>query len=115
MIGTSVPRFARSIKRAKDFLASCLLNKIDHGPSANPLAFSRAIGARARAIPSAREETAMDLFAEQALWPNIIMLFREGFSVLKEVGCSNDALCHEIRISKESAEIFDCAAEDGFT
>ena len=42
------------------------------------LALSRAIGAtKAGAIASsAREETAMDLFAEQALWPNIIMLFR---------------------------------------
>ncbi|KIJ32045.1 hypothetical protein M422DRAFT_133898, partial [Sphaerobolus stellatus SS14] len=39
------------------------------------LALSRAIGAtKAGAIASsAREETAMDLFAEQALWPNIIM------------------------------------------
>ena len=42
------------------------------------LALSRAIGAtKAGAISSSvREETAMDLFAEQALWPNIIMLFR---------------------------------------
>ena len=42
------------------------------------LALSRAICAtKAGAIASsAREETAMDLFAEQALWPNIIMLFR---------------------------------------
>ena len=42
------------------------------------LALSRVIGAtKAGAIASsAREETAMDLFAEQALWPNIIVLFR---------------------------------------
>lgn len=42
------------------------------------LALSRGIGAtKAGAIASsAREETAMDLFAEQALWPNIIMIFR---------------------------------------
>lgn len=42
------------------------------------LALSRGIGAtRAGAIASSvYEETAMDLFAEQALWPNIIMLFR---------------------------------------
>ena len=42
------------------------------------LALSRAIGAtKAGAIASsAREETAMDLFAEQALWPNIILLFK---------------------------------------
>lgn len=80
------------------------------------LAISRAIGAtRAGAIASsAKEETAMDLFAEQALWPNIIMLFREAFSVLKEVGCSDEALCYEMWMSKEPAEIFERAAEDGF-
>ena len=41
------------------------------------LALARAIGAtKTGAIASSvREETAMDLFAEQALWPNIIKLF----------------------------------------
>ncbi|KAF8521503.1 IlvN-domain-containing protein [Gautieria morchelliformis] len=80
------------------------------------LALSRVIGAtKAGAIASsAKEETAMDLFAEQALWPNIIMLFREAFSVLKEVGCSDEALCYEMWMSKEPAEIFERAAEDGF-
>ena len=49
---------------------------------------------------------------EQALWPNIIMLFRyflrypvhqsgltgfrEAFNVLKEAGCSDEALCYEL-------------------
>lgn len=80
------------------------------------LAISRAIGAtRAGAIESSvREETAMDLFAEQALWPQIIMTFqyvqirkvtgrywlnaecRQAFSVLKEAGCSDEALCYEM-------------------
>ncbi|GBE77988.1 Ketol-acid reductoisomerase, mitochondrial [Sparassis crispa] len=80
------------------------------------VALSRAIGAtKAGAIASsAYEETAMDLFAEQALWPNIITLFREGFSVLKEAGCSDEALCYEMWMSKEPAEIFERAAEDGF-
>ncbi|KAF9568425.1 IlvN-domain-containing protein [Agrocybe pediades] len=80
------------------------------------LALSRGIGAtKAGAIASsAREETAMDLLAEQALWPNIIMLFREAFSVLKEAGCSDEALCYEMWMSKEPAEIFERAAEDGF-
>ena len=42
------------------------------------LAISRAIGAtKAGAIESSvREETSMDLFAEQGLWPNIIVLFQ---------------------------------------
>lgn len=80
------------------------------------LALSRAIGAtKAGAIASSvYEETAMDLFAEQGLWPNIIMLFREAFSVLKEAGCSDEALCYEMWMSKEPAEIFERAAEDGF-
>ncbi|KAI0778249.1 IlvN-domain-containing protein [Trametes elegans] len=80
------------------------------------LALSRAIGAtKAGAIASsAREETTMDLFAEQALWPNIIMLFREAFKVLQEAGCSDEALCYEMWMSKEPAEIFERAAEDGF-
>lgn len=62
------------------------------------LALALAIGAtKAGAIASsAKEETAMDLFAEQALWPNIIMLFQQAFSVLKEAGCSDEALCYEM-------------------
>ncbi|KIY50464.1 IlvN-domain-containing protein [Fistulina hepatica ATCC 64428] len=80
------------------------------------LAVSKGIGAtKAGAISSsAREETAMDLFAEQALWPNIILLFKEAFEVLKEAGCSDEALCYEMWMSKEPAEIFERAAEDGF-
>jgi len=80
------------------------------------LAISRLIGAtKAGAIESSvREETAMDLFAEQALWPQIIMSFQQAFSVLKEAGCSDEALCYEMWMSKEPAEIFERAAEDGF-
>ncbi|KAI5121258.1 hypothetical protein M0805_002303 [Coniferiporia weirii] len=80
------------------------------------LAIARAIGAtKAGAIESSvREETAMDLFAEQALWPNIIMLFQQAFSVLKDAGCSDEALCYEMWMSKEPAEIFERAAEEGF-
>lgn len=80
------------------------------------LALSRAIGAtKAGAIASSvREETAMDLLAEQALWPTIIKVFHEAFGVLKEAGCSDEALCYEMWMSKEPAEIFERAAEDGF-
>jgi len=80
------------------------------------LAISYAIGAtKAGAIESSvREETAMDLFAEQALWPNIIVLFQQAFGVLKDAGCSDEALCYEMWMSKEPAEIFERAAEEGF-
>ncbi|KII93747.1 hypothetical protein PLICRDRAFT_403513 [Plicaturopsis crispa FD-325 SS-3] len=114
MIGSSV----RSLyEKGKGF--PCFVSVEQDGTGAGhalTLALARAIGAtKAGAIASsAREETAMDLFAEQALWPNIIMLFREAFSVLKEAGCSDEALCYEMWMSKEPAEIFERAAEEGF-
>jgi len=132
MIGSSV----RSLYQ-KDKGFPCFVSAEQDGTGkALPiaLALSLAIGAtRAGAIASSvREETAMDLFAEQAspfqslvwtpfihvtsqaLWPNIIMCFREAFSVLKEAGCSDEALCYEMWMSKEPAEIFERAADDGF-
>lgn len=45
---------------------------------------------------------------------DIVALSREAFSVLKEAGCSDEALCYEMWMSKEPAEIFERAAEDGF-
>jgi len=114
MIGSSV----RSLyQKGKGF--PCFVSVEQDGTKAGlsiALALARAIGAtKAGAIASsAREETAMDLFAEQALWPNIIMLFREAFSVLKAAGCSDEALCYEMWMSKEPAEIFERAAEEGF-
>ncbi|KIP03955.1 hypothetical protein PHLGIDRAFT_110211 [Phlebiopsis gigantea 11061_1 CR5-6] len=114
MIGSSV----RSLyQKGKGF--PCFVSAEQDGSGnalATALALSRAIGAtKAGAIASsAREETAMDLFAEQALWPNIIVLFREAFSILQEAGCSDEALCYEMWMSKEPAEIFERAAEEGF-
>jgi len=114
MIGSSV----RSLyQKGKGF--PCFVSVEQDGSGSGlsiALALSRAIGAtKAGAIASsAYEETAMDLLAEQGLWPNIIMLFRETFSVLKEAGCSDEALCYEMYMSKEPAEIFERAAEDGF-
>lgn len=96
MIGSSV----RSLyQKGKGF--PCFVSVEQDGTGSGlpiALALSRGIGAtKAGAIASsAKEETAMDLFAEQALWPNIIMLFREAFSVLKEAGCSDEALCYEM-------------------
>ena len=70
------------------------------------LALARAIGAtKTGAIASSvREETAMDLFAEQALWPNIIKLFTEAYSVLKEAGCSDEALVYEMYVRLHSLQ-----------
>ncbi len=63
---------------------------------------------------SVREETLMDLFAEQAVWPQIIAVFREAYSVLRGRGCSDEALCHELWMSGEAAEVFLRMAEVGF-
>ncbi|KAK7468861.1 hypothetical protein VKT23_003361 [Stygiomarasmius scandens] len=114
MIGSSV----RSLYEAKKGFP-CFVSVEQEGTGnalSIALAISRAIGAtKTGAIASsAREETVTDLFAEQALWPQIIMLFREAFSVLKEAGCSDEALCYEMWMSKEPAEIFERAAEEGF-
>jgi ketol-acid reductoisomerase len=67
------------------------------------LALSRGIGATKGGVieSSAREETLMDLFAEQALWPQVIACFREAYSLLKGLGCSDEALVHEMWLSKE--------------
>lgn len=80
------------------------------------LALCRGIGATKGGVieSSCKEETLMDLFAEQALWPAIIATFREGYSTLKALGCSDEALVHEMWLSKEPAEVFEKCADDGF-
>ncbi|KAI9675462.1 MAG: hypothetical protein M1822_008940 [Bathelium mastoideum] len=80
------------------------------------LALCRGIGATKGGVieSSVREETLMDLFAEQALWPAVIACFNEAYTLLKGLGCSDEALVHEMWLSKEPAEIFEKAADDGF-
>jgi ketol-acid reductoisomerase len=80
------------------------------------LALCRGIGATKGGVieSSAKEETLMDLFAEQAIWPSVIATFREAYSVLKGLGCSDEALVHELWLSKEPAEVFEKCADDGF-
>ena len=80
------------------------------------LALALGIGAlKSGAIQSScREETLLDLFAEQALWPTIIALFQETYSTLKGLGASDEALCYEMFLSKEPAEIFEKIADEGF-
>ncbi|KAI9656437.1 MAG: hypothetical protein M1829_000396 [Trizodia sp. TS-e1964] len=63
---------------------------------------------------SAREETLLDLFTEQAVWPSIIATFREAYSTLRRLGCSDEALVHEMWLSREPAEVFGKAADEGF-
>ena len=63
---------------------------------------------------SCREEPPVDLFAEQALWPHIIVGFREAYNVLSAAGCSDEALIHELYLSGEPAEVFEAAPGEGF-
>lgn len=75
---------------------------------------AHAIGATKGVIlSSAREEAALDLFSEQAIWPFIMAAFRAGYKVLHEAGFSDDAILNEMYLSKEPAEVFDRIAEVG--
>src|SRR5574340_579176 len=62
---------------------------------------------------SAREEAALDLFSEQAIWPFIMAAFRAGYKVLHEAGFSYEAILNEMYLSKEPAEVFDRIAQEG--
>ena len=114
MIGTSV----RSLYQSGAGFPCFVSVEQDATGQAWPLALAlcRAIGATKGGVieSSAKEETLMDLFAEQALWPAIIATFREGYTVLKNLGCSDEALVHELWLSREPAEVFEKCADDGF-
>jgi len=79
------------------------------------LSISRGIGAtRGGAIQSsAREEAALDLFSEQAVWPTIIVAFQQAYEVLHQAGFSDEAILYEMYLSKEPAEVFERIAEQG--
>jgi ketol-acid reductoisomerase len=114
MIGTSV----RSLYQSQSGFPCFVSVEQDGTGHAWPIALGicRAIGATKRGAieSSAKEETLVDLFTEQAIWPAIIATFRESYSVLKGLGCSDEALVHEMWLSKEPAEVFEKCAEDGF-
>lgn len=79
------------------------------------LSIARGIGAtRGGAIlSSAREEAALDLFSEQAIWPAIMVAFRTAYAVLHQAGFSDEAIFYEMYLSKEPAEVFERIAEQG--
>ncbi|CAF1047435.1 unnamed protein product [Rotaria sordida] len=62
---------------------------------------------------SCREEAGIDLFAEQAIWPEIMAVFREAYNVLHEAGFSDEAILFDMYISKEPAETFERVADEG--
>jgi len=80
------------------------------------LALAKAIGAtRFGAFESSfREETVIDLFAEQMLWPGIIKLCLLYFEKLVENGCDPEIVTTELHLSGEFVEIAKAMISHGF-
>lgn len=64
-------------------------------------------------ISSAREEAALDLFSEQAIWPAVFGIFQAAYEVLADAGFSDDAILDEMYLSGEPAEVLARAADVG--
>ncbi len=79
------------------------------------LSIARGIGATLGGAvkSSVREEAALDLFSEQALWPTIMVAFRTAYEVLHQAGFSDEAILYEMYLSKEPAEVLERMAERG--
>jgi ketol-acid reductoisomerase len=75
------------------------------------LALAKAIGAFASSF---REETLIDLFAEQMLWPGIIKLCLLYFEKLVENGCDPEIVTTELHLSGEFVEIAKAMITHGF-
>jgi ketol-acid reductoisomerase len=80
------------------------------------LALAKAIGAtRFGAFASSfREETVIDLFAEQMLWPGIIKLCLLYFERLVANGCDPEVVATELHLSGEFVEIAKAMITHGF-
>jgi ketol-acid reductoisomerase len=79
------------------------------------LAIAQAIGAtRAGALRSTfAEETELDHFSEQAVWPVITRLLRMAYELLTERGYQPEAVLMELYASGEPAQVFKEMAEVG--
>ncbi len=91
---------------------------VERDTSGNALSLAKSIaygiGATSGTIlSSAREEAALDLFSEQAIWPFIMAAFRAAYQVLHEAGFGVEAILNEMYLSKEPAEVFDRIAQQG--
>lgn len=80
------------------------------------LALAKAIGAtRFGAFESSfQEETLIDLFAEQMLWPGIIKLCLLYFERLAAAGCDPEVVTSELYLSGEFVEIARAMITEGF-
>jgi ketol-acid reductoisomerase len=91
---------------------------VERDTSGNALNLAKSIAygigtTRGTILSSAREEAALDLFSEQAIWPFIMSAFRTAYKVLHEAGFSDEAILNEMYLSKEPAEVFDRIADQG--
>lgn len=79
------------------------------------LALARAIGGtRAGALETTfAEETELDLFSEQAVWPTIFRLLISSYEVLTARGYQPEAVLMELYASGEPARVFQKMAEVG--
>ncbi|HEY2193453.1 MAG TPA: NAD(P)-binding domain-containing protein [Actinomycetospora sp.] len=79
------------------------------------LAIARAIGGTlgGAVVSSAREEAALDLFSEQAVWPAVLAVLRTAHAVAVDAGFTEEAVLSELYLSGEPAEVFDHVARDG--
>jgi len=79
------------------------------------LSIAHGIGAtRGGAVASsAREEAALDLFSEQAIWPTILAALQAAYEVLHAAGFGDEAILYEMYLSKEPAEVFERFADLG--
>lgn len=83
---------------------------------ARALALAKGIGAtRAGVIECTfQQETDLDLFMEQGLWPLIVRAFVQGYEFLVESGFPPEMVALEMYGSGEAAEIFSQMARTGF-
>jgi ketol-acid reductoisomerase len=79
------------------------------------MAIARGIGGTlgGAIVSSAREEAALDLFSEQAVWPAVLSVLRSAHAIAVDAGFSDEAVLSELYLSGEPAEVFDHIARDG--
>ncbi len=89
----------------------------DHSGSAwqTALALAKGVGCtRAGALKTTiEEETELDLFSEQAVWPALLDTLLTAYEVLVEKGFSPEAVALELYASGEAADIFREMAQQG--
>lgn len=80
------------------------------------LGLAKAMGATMKAAMEVtmQQETTMDLFAEQAIWPLIESILMEAFDYQVKMGLPSEAIVTELYMSKEPAYMFEKMADFGF-